>query len=133
MSFEFIQPDGMPAPSGYSYAVSATGQRLFFVAGQTAQDANGRIVGPNDLVRQFEIAIQNIVKVLKAGGAGADNVTKMTIFVTDVSAYREHLRPIGSIYRKYFGKHYPAMTLVEIRKLFDPEAMIEIEVIAVVP
>jgi enamine deaminase RidA (YjgF/YER057c/UK114 family) len=133
MSFEIIQPDGMPAPSGFSYAVAASGGNMLFIAGQTAQDSSGKIVGSHDIVRQFECALNNVLKVLRAGRGEPDHVAKMTIFVTDVAAYRENLRPIGSIYRNHFGKHYPAMTLVEVQKLFDREAMIEIEAIAVVP
>ena len=133
MSLEIIRPEGMPKPSGFSYAVAAAGRKMLFVAGQTAQDASGRIVAPHDMVRQFECALQNVVKVLEAGGAASNHVVKMTIFVTDVTLYREHLRPIGDVYQKYFGKHYPAMTLMKVQKLFDREALIEIEAIAVLP
>ena len=133
MSVEFILPAGLPEPSGFSYAVAATAQKLLFLAGRTAQDRNGRIVGVNDLPRQFEVVIEAIVQTLKAGGAVPEHVTKMTIFVTDVALYREHLHSIGLIYRKHFGKHYPAMTLVEVRKLFDLDALIEIEAIAIIP
>jgi enamine deaminase RidA (YjgF/YER057c/UK114 family) len=133
MTFEIIQPDGMPAPSGFSYAVAASGRNMLFIAGQTAQDSSGNIVGSRDIVHQFECALDNVLRVLRAGGGQPDHVAKMTIFVTDVAAYRESLRPIGKIYRQHFGNHYPAMTLVEVHKLFDREAMIEIEAIAVIP
>jgi enamine deaminase RidA (YjgF/YER057c/UK114 family) len=133
MSLEFILPAGLPQPSGFSYAVAASGQKLLFLAGRTAQDCNGSIVGVDDLPRQFEVVIEAIVDTLKAAAAAPEHVTKMTIFVTDVALYREHLHSIGRIYQKHFGKHYPAMTLVEVRKLFDMEAMIEIEAFAIIP
>ena len=103
-----------------------------FVAGQTALDSTGRIVAPNDIVRQFECVMENIVKVLQAAEARCDHVVKMTIFVSDVGLYRKHLREIGEVYKKFFGRHYPAMTLVEISKFFDTDAMIEIEAVAVI-
>ena len=132
MSFETIHPSGMPKPSGFSYGISATAGKMLFIAGQTAQDAAGKIVSPGDMTRQFECALENVLKVLAAGGGTTDQIVKMTIFVTDVASYREFLRPIGAIYRTHFGTHYPAMTLVEVRKLFENDAMIEIEAIAVI-
>src|SRR5689334_1695185 len=126
MSLEIVHPTGMPEPSGFSYGIAASAGKMLFIAGQTAQDAAGKIVGPGDMTRQFECALENVLKVLAAGEATTDQIVKMTIFVTDVALYREVLRPIGSIYRKHFGTHYPAMTLVEVRKLFDNDAMIEI-------
>ena len=131
MNFEIVQPEGLPDPSGFSYAIGVSPGKVLYLAGQTAQASNGAIVGPGNIVRQFEQVMENFTRVLKAGGATPANVAKMTIFVTSVPQYRENLKALGAIYRRYFDRHYPAMTLVEVRGLFDRDAMIEVEGIAV--
>ncbi len=100
------------------------------LAGQDASDADGRIVAPGELVAQYEQVIKNLKAVVEAAGGTLQDVVKLNIYVTDRDAYRELLKPLGEIYRVYFGRHYPAMALFEVKGLFNPDAMIEMEGIA---
>jgi enamine deaminase RidA (YjgF/YER057c/UK114 family) len=96
-------------------------------------DAGGRIAAPGDLVAQFSQALANLQAVVAAAGGQMTDIVKLTLFVTDAAAYRALLSPLGAAYRAVFGRYYPAMTLVEVRGLFDPQALIEIEGLAVLP
>jgi len=126
-----IHPASLAKPSGYSHGVLTEGGRLLFLAGQTGMDATGAIAHPGDVVAQFRQALANLKAVVEEAGGTMTNVAKLTIFVTDKAAYRLNLKPIGEVYRSYFGRYYPAMTLVEVKGLFDDAAMIEIEGMAV--
>jgi enamine deaminase RidA (YjgF/YER057c/UK114 family) len=125
-----VNPPWLPKPSGYSHGIEARG-RLLFVAGQTAQDADGRIVCPGDLVGQFHQALANVGAVVGARGGTLRDVAKLTFYVTDKREYRARAREIGRVYREMLGGHWPATTLVEVRALWDDEALIEIDAIAV--
>ena len=127
-----INPATLAKPSGYAHGITASG-RLLFLAGQTGMDATGRIVAPGDLVAQFRQALANIKTVLDAAGGQMGDVVKLTLFVTDKRAYRAQLKSIGEAYRAVFGRYYPAMTLVEVKSLFDDEALIEVDGMAVLP
>ncbi len=133
MGNELINPAEHARPRGYSYAVSARGGRVIHFAGHTATDAQGEIVGAGDLPTQFEQALDNLRITAQAAGVGMDDFVKLTLFITELSAYQSNLEPIGAAYRSVFGKHFPAMTLVEVSRLWDAEAMIEIEGTAVTP
>ena len=98
-----------------------------FLAGQTGMDAAGRIAEPGDLVAQFRQALANLQAVVAEAGGEMSDIVKLTIFVTDKAAYKANLKPIGEAYRSFFGRYYPAMTLVEVKSLFDDEALVEIE------
>ena len=126
---ELFNPPALPAPSGYAHAARASG--LVFVSGQIGCDESGRVPEPADLPRQFERAIRNVATALSAAGSGTEDVLKITYLVTDVAAYRRERRAIGEAYRSAFGRHYPASTLLEVRALFDPDALVEIECVAV--
>ncbi len=125
-----VNPAALVKPSGYAHGMLASGQVLF-LAGQTGMDATGRIVAPGDLAAQVRQALSNLKVVLDEAGGQVSDVVKLTLFVTDKRAYRAQLKPIGEAYRAVFGRHYPAMTLVEVKSLFDDEALIEIEGFAV--
>jgi enamine deaminase RidA (YjgF/YER057c/UK114 family) len=129
-----VRPRTLPKPAGFSYGYEVKGGRLVFVAGQVAVDAEGRIVGRGDLVAQFRQTVANIQAVLSAAGGEMTDVVKLTIYVLDVADYKRNLKAIGDVYREYFGKHFPAMTLVGARDLFDAAdgALIEIEGVAAV-
>jgi enamine deaminase RidA (YjgF/YER057c/UK114 family) len=127
-----INPPSLTKPSGYSHGILAEGGRVLFLAGQTGMDATGRITHPGDLVAQFGQALSNLKAVLDEAGGGMTDLVKLTIFVTDKNAYRNNLRALGEVYRSSVGKHYPTMTLVEVKSLFDDEALVEIEGIAVI-
>jgi enamine deaminase RidA (YjgF/YER057c/UK114 family) len=125
-----LNPDGLAKPVGYSHAIAVTGGITVYLAGQTAMDADGKTVAPGDIVGQFEQAISNLEIAVKASGGSLTDIVKLNMFVTDVPAYKANLRAIGEVYRSYFGKYFPAMTLVGVKELFDPAAMIEIEGVA---
>jgi enamine deaminase RidA (YjgF/YER057c/UK114 family) len=127
-----VRPRTLPRPVGFSYGYEVKHGRLVFVAGQVAVDAEGRIVGRGDLVAQFRQTCANIQTVLSAAGGEMSDLVKLTIYVLDVGDYKRNLKAIGDVYREYFGKHFPAMTLVGARDLFDAAegALIEIEGVA---
>jgi len=125
---ELFNPPALAPPVGFAHAAAAGD--LVVLGGQTGADETGRIVAPGDLVAQFARAIRNVATALEAAGSAPDRAIKLTYFVTDVAAYRAGLKPIGAAYREVFGRHFPATSLFEIRGLFDPEALVEIECIA---
>lgn len=127
-----INPSSLAKPSGYSHGVLAEGGRVLFLAGQTGMDATGCIAHPNNLVAQFGQALSNLKTVLEDAGGAMTDLVKLTIFVTDKQRYRENLKALGEVYRSFAGKHYPAMTLVEVKSLFDDEALVEVEGVAVI-
>ena len=127
-----VNPPTLARPSGYAHGIAASG-RLLLLAGQTGMDASGRILAPGDLVAQFRQALANLRAVVDAAGGQMGDVVKLTLFVTDKRAYRAQLKPLGEAYRAVFGRYYPAMTLVEVKSLFDDEALIEVEGLAVLP
>jgi len=102
------------------------------VSGQVARDEKNAVVGPGDIVAQFRQVCRNIQTVLSAAGGEMTDLVKLTIYVLDVADYKAHLREIGAVYREYLGKHFPAMTLVGARDLFDAAdgCVIEIEGVA---
>lgn len=132
MEKSIINPPSLARPSGYSHGIVTTGGRLLFLAGQPALDASGQIVATGDLVAQFAQAIANIKTVVEAAGGRPTDIVKMTVYVKDKDDYKSKLKPIGEAYRAVFGRHYPATTLVEISDLFDDDALIEIDCIAVI-
>jgi enamine deaminase RidA (YjgF/YER057c/UK114 family) len=130
MDMKIINPPGMARPSGYSHGVIANGGKTLYLAGQPGIDASGKVAAPGDLVAQFTQALANMQTVVEAAGGTMVNVVKLTFFVVDKDAYKELLKPLGTEFRSFFKGHYPATTLVEVRDLFDENALIEIEGIA---
>jgi len=130
-----VRPRTLPKPTGYSYAMEVRHGRVVFVAGQVAMNASGVIVGRGDLVAQFRQTCSNLQAVINAAGGDMDDFVKLTIYVLDVADYKKNLKAIGEVYREFFGKHFPAMTLVGARDLFDASdgALIEIEGMAALP
>lgn len=127
-----INPPGLAAPSGFSHAVTATGGSLVFLAGQTALDGEGRVVGAG-IVAQFEQALGNLLTALDAAGGDPEHLAKLTIFAVDTEDYRAHAGEIGAVWRRLAGRDYPAMALIGIVRLWDVEALVELEGIAVLP
>ena len=133
MAFTFINPDSLGAPSGYSHGLIADAQgKLLFIAGQIAWDQKQKIVS-DDFVEQFDRALANVVTVLSAAGGQPEHIVRLVIYVTDKIEYRERTREVGERYRKYLGKHFPAMALVQVAGLLDDAAKVEIEGMAVLP
>jgi enamine deaminase RidA (YjgF/YER057c/UK114 family) len=127
---QVLQPAGWPEPRGYANGVSASG-RMVFTGGLIGWDANGNFPGSfTDQVRQ---ALQNTVAVLQAGGAGPEHIVRMTWYVTDIEAYLASLKDLGGVYREILGRAYPPMALVQVVRLVEPAAKVEIETTAVVP
>jgi len=125
---ENLNPPGLAPARGYSHVTRAAG--LVWIGGQIGCDASGEIDSGADLPRQFERAIQNMGMALKAAGCRPTDVVKLTYFVTDLAAYRASLPQVGEAYRAVFGKHYPASSLLEVKGLFHPRAVVEIECVA---
>ena len=133
MAFELINPASLGAPLGYSHGVVAdAGGKLLFIAGQIAWNENQRIVSI-DFVEQFDQALANVMTVLQAAGGEPANITRLVIYVTTKSEYREQIKQVGERYRKHMGKHFPAMVLVQVAGLLDDAAKVEIEGMAVLP
>lgn len=127
---EILNPASLPPAQGFSHVVITKPGRTIYLAGQTAQQADGTVVdGP--IAEQFDIAAANVVKALEAAGAQPQDLVSMQIFVTDVGEYRRSSKQIGEAYRRHFGRHYPAMALLEVRRLFDPAAKVELMCVAV--
>jgi enamine deaminase RidA (YjgF/YER057c/UK114 family) len=133
-----MQPAGRPhnvnpaelAPArGFSHATVA-GDTVW-IGGQIGSDATGKIVEPGDIVSQYSRAIQNVAIALRAAGCEPEDTVKLTYYVTDIQAYRDNRGALGAAYREFFGSDYPASTLVEVSSLVDPNALIEIDAVAV--
>ena len=127
-----LQPDGLAPGRGFAHVAIAEQGRTVWVAGEIGNDAEGNLVGA-DLVSQFDQALGNVVTVLDAAGAQPIHVVAMQIFVTSVAAYREAAGALGPVYRRHMGRHYPAMAVLGVTDLVEPEALVEIMATAVVP
>jgi enamine deaminase RidA (YjgF/YER057c/UK114 family) len=129
VTFERIDPPDLAPPRGFSHAVRTDRPRTVYLAGQTALDASGRIVGA-DVVAQFAQALANLLHALAAaGGTPADLVT-VTIYIVDVPTYRARSREIGAVWRQLAGTDYPAAAGIGVARLWDDEALVEIQGIA---
>ena len=128
---ETLQPEGWKRPSGYSNGVKTEGE-LIFVAGQVGWNEECQFESGR-LVDQIRRALENVVAVLEEGKAGPEHIVRMTWYVTDVEEYRSMTKEVGQAYRDVMGRHYPAMTLVQVAGLFEEGAKVEIEATAVKP
>ncbi|HET6697664.1 MAG TPA: RidA family protein [Nocardioidaceae bacterium] len=131
MSLERVNPDALAPPSGFSHAVVATGTTVH-LAGQTALDADGRIVG-DGLVAQFEQALGNLLTALRAAGGEPDDLVSLTVYIVDMDDYRAHAREIGAVWKRLVGRSYPAMAGIGVARLWDVEALVEVQGVAVLP
>jgi enamine deaminase RidA (YjgF/YER057c/UK114 family) len=128
---EAINPASLAPPLGFSHALAAAPGRLVFLGGQTGHAADGSL--PGSLTEQFESACLNVVAALEAAGGKPEHLVQILIFTTDPAGYRASLEPIGSLWRRHFGRHYPAVAWFAVSELFDPDAVIELVCTAVVP
>ncbi len=132
-TLEFVDPEELGAPKGYSNGVVApAGARLLFVAGQVGWGPGQELVG-GGFVAQFEQALANVLVVVRAAGGAPTDVVRLTTFVTDRKRYLGSLREVGEAYRRRMGRHFPAMALVEVAGLIEPGAEVEIEATAALP
>lgn len=132
MEKELINPTSLARPVGFNHGILTTGGRLLFLAGQTGSDAEGRILAPGDLVAQYEQILRNLQAVVEEAGGTMQHITKLNIFVRDRDDYVAHRKELGRVHRAFFGTYYPAMALFEISHLFQDEALVEIEGMAVI-
>jgi enamine deaminase RidA (YjgF/YER057c/UK114 family) len=129
---ERVNPPELSPPTGFSHVVVASGSRLVFLAGQTALDAAGKVVG-DTLPEQFERALTNLLTALRTAGGTPADLARVTVYATDVAAYRTHAPELGSLWRELAGRDYPAMAVVEVVRLWDEQAMVELDGFAVLP
>lgn len=132
MSLHRHNPAELSPPTGFSHAVTATGTRIVFLAGQTALDAEGEIVGET-LPEQFETALANLLTALAAADGAPQDLARVTIYATDVADYRAHAHELGRIWRRLAGRDYPAMAVIGVVRLWDDVALVELEGMAVLP
>jgi enamine deaminase RidA (YjgF/YER057c/UK114 family) len=128
---EILQPPGWQPPKGYSNGVAARG-RMVCVSGMIGWDGEGRF-HTDDFAGQARQALENIVAVLSEGGARPEHIVRMTWYVLDKREYLDAARELGAVYREVIGRHYPAMTAVQVAGLMEDRARVEIEVTAIVP
>ncbi|WP_066253422.1 RidA family protein [Hydrogenophaga flava] len=128
---QFLQPPGWAIPKGYANGVAARGT-LVFVGGQIGWNGEQQFES-DDFIEQTRQALQNIHAVLACAGAGPEHMVRMTWYITDRDEYNNRLRELGAAYRDVMGKCFPAMTCVEVSRLVEARAKVEIEVTAVVP
>ncbi|MET3982606.1 RidA family protein [Streptomyces sp. PvR034] len=126
---ERINPPGLCPATGFSHAVAATGSRLVLLAGQTALDAAGKVVG-DTLPQQFERALGNLLAALAAAGGTPAELARVTVYAVDVAEYRACAPELGRIWHRLAGRDYPAMAVIGTTRLWDEQAMVELDGIA---
>lgn len=131
MALQRINPPELGRPSGFSHAVVGEG-RAVFLAGQTALDASGAVVG-DGVVAQFERALGNLLAALRAAGGEPEHLASLTVYIVDMEDYRAHAAEIGQVWKRLVGRDYPAMAGIGISRLWDEEALVEVQGFAVLP
>jgi enamine deaminase RidA (YjgF/YER057c/UK114 family) len=124
-----INPDNLAMPTGFSHAVVARGTGIH-LAGQTGMDASGAIVA-GGVVAQFEQALSNLLAALRAAGGQRDGIASLTVYIVDMDDYRAHARQIGEVWKRLVGTEYPAMAGIGVVRLWDAEALVELQGYAV--
>ncbi|PHX60967.1 MAG: enamine deaminase RidA [Actinobacteria bacterium] len=132
MTVRRINPSELAPPIGFTHVVVAEGTTMVLLAGQTAVNVEGEIVGKG-IVEQFEQVMTNLLAALAAAGGAPSQLAKLTIYSVDPVDYREHAKEIGRIWHRLVGRDYPAMTLIGVTRLYDDAALLEIEGTAILP
>jgi enamine deaminase RidA (YjgF/YER057c/UK114 family) len=132
VTIERINPPELARPSGFAHAVRATGTVTVHLAGQTALDRDGTIVG-DGIVGQFEQALGNLLTALRAAGGAPEHLASLTIYIVDVPDYRAHAREIGQVWKRLAGTDYPATAGIGIARLWDDDALVEVQGTAEIP
>ncbi len=132
MAFELINPSGLEDPVGYAHVAKIKSGNIILVAGQAPFDANGNIVGIGDFVSQFRQVMGNLKIAIEAAGGRPSQFASLTMYITDLNAYLQNKKPIGADLLEVFFKYFPAVTLLEVKSLYNPDCMVEISGIAVV-
>ena len=120
-----VNPPELPEPSGYAHAVVAAPGRTVYLGGQTGAGET--------LAEQLDAAAGTLVAALRAAGGEPDDLVSVVVFTTDMDEYRASLRELGDVWRRHFGRRYPAMALIGVSALFEPDARVELMGVAVVP
>lgn len=126
-----VNPPEWPQPRGYANGIltAGEGERILFIAGQIGWV--GGAFTTDDLIEQFGLALDNVLAIVRAAGGDAATIARMTVYVTDLDAYRGSLKRLGGLWREKMGRHYPAMALLGVAGLVEPRAKVEIEATAV--
>lgn len=132
MTLHRQNPVELSPPTGFSHAVTASGSRIVFLAGQTALDTDGKLVG-GTLPEQFETALANLLTALSAADGAPQDLARVTVYATDVADYRAHVVELGRIWRRLAGRDYPAMAVIGVVRLWDEQALVELDGVAVLP
>ena len=132
MPFELLNPAGLEPPVGYAHVARITGGSIIHVAGQAPFNEKGEVVGKGDLVAQFAQVMRNLKTAVEAAGGRPNQYAVLTIYLTDLQAYWDNKKPLAAAYREVFGKYFPAITLVEVKRLYNPDCLVEISGIAVI-
>jgi enamine deaminase RidA (YjgF/YER057c/UK114 family) len=127
---KFLLPEGWKQPKGYSQAVMAEGRQIY-ISGQIGWDETATFQ-TDDFAEQAGQALRNIVSILATANGGAEHITRMTWFITDKQEYLASLKSLGQKYREEVGRHFPAMSVVEVNSLMEDRAKVEIEATAVI-
>ena len=130
VAIDRVNPAELGRPSGFSHAVTVSPGPLAFLAGQTALDARGQLTG-SGVVEQFERALANLLTALRAAGGEPADLVSVTIYAVDLADYRAHGREIGEVWRRLAGRDYPAMAAVGVQRLWDADALVELQGVAV--
>lgn len=130
MTLERVNPPHLGPATGFSHAVVTHGTRTVHLAGQTALDTNGRIVG-DGVVAQFEQALGNLLAALEAAGGTVDDLATLTVYLVDIEDYKANGREVGRVWKRLAGTAYPAMAAVGVTRLWDVEALVEVQGTAV--
>lgn len=128
-----VNPPHLAPPVGFSHGVVSEGGRVVWLAGQNGTDGSGAITAPGDLVAQVDQALANVIAVVQAAGGTAGDIVKLHFFVSDVPAYRAARAALGAVWRRRFGRTYPAMMLLGVSGFYDEAALVEIDGYAVLP
>jgi enamine deaminase RidA (YjgF/YER057c/UK114 family) len=132
MPFELLNPKGLERPVGYAHVAKVSGGNIVYVAGQAPFDESGEVVGKGDFVVQFAQVMRNLKAAVEGVGGRSDQYAVLTMYITDLRAYLDNKKSLGGAYREVFGKHFPAITLVQVASLYNTDCMVEISGIAVI-
>jgi enamine deaminase RidA (YjgF/YER057c/UK114 family) len=127
-----LNPVWLPPAKGFAHVVVPVRGLLVFLGGQAGHRPDGSLAG-DSLLEQFDQACGNVVEALAAAGGKPEHIVSMEIYVTEADQYRASLEAIGETWRRHFERHYPAMTLLEVKGLFDPDAQVELRCTAIIP
>lgn len=132
MTYELLNPAGLEKPVGYSHVAKVLSGRPVYIAGQAPFAADGTVVGKGDFVAQWRQVMGNLKRAVEGAGGRPDQIAVLTMYLTDLQAYLDNLKAVGAAYVEVFGRHFPAVTLVEVKSLYNRDCLVEISAVAVI-